>query len=93
MKHPLIYAIIQEKGGKSMTYMGVQSMIVLISHVFFIGMAFWALQALRTDSWIRKYHIPQARLLYIFFAIAIGYTVSSFFIEFITASQNLIYLF
>lgn len=76
-----------------MTHMGIQSLIVLVSHVFFIGMTFWALQALRTDTWIRKYHIHQARLLYIFVSIAIGYSVSSFFIEFILASQNLIFLF
>lgn len=75
-----------------MTYMGVQSLITLVSHIFFICLAFWALQSLRTDTWIRKYHIPQARLLYVLVAIALGYTVSSFFIEFILSSQNLMYL-
>lgn len=76
-----------------MTYIGVQSLITLISHIFFICMAFWALQSIRTDTWIKKYHIPQARLLYVFLAIVIGYNVSSFFIEFILSSQNLIHLF
>lgn len=76
-----------------MRAIGIHSLIALISHIFFICMTFWALQSLRTDTWIKKYHIPQARLLYIFLAIAIGYNVSSFFIEFILDSQNLLHLF
>jgi len=76
-----------------MTYFGIQSLLTIISHVFFISMTFWAMQSLRTDSWIKKNHIPQARLLYIFISIAIGYTVSSFFLEFINSSQNLLLLF
>jgi uncharacterized integral membrane protein (TIGR02327 family) len=76
-----------------MAYMGVQSLITLVSHIFFICLTFWAMQSLRTDTWIRKYHIPQARMLYVLIAIAIGYNVSSFFIEFLLSSQNLMYLF
>jgi len=76
-----------------MTYFGIQSLLTLISHIFFVSMAFWSLQSLRTDTWIKKHHISQARLLYIFLSIAIGYTVSNFFIEFINSSQNLLHLF
>lgn len=76
-----------------MAYFGAEALINLISHIFFICITFWSLQALRTDQIIKKYHIPQARLLYVFLSIAIGYTVSSFFLEFILSSRNLIYLF
>lgn len=76
-----------------MTFIGLQSLVTIISHMIFILMTFWALQGLRTDSWIKKYHIQQAKVLYILLSIAIGYTVSSFFIEFILSSQNLVQLF
>ncbi|WP_220727414.1 DUF1146 family protein [Marinilactibacillus psychrotolerans] len=73
-----------------MTFIGIQSLITIISHITFILITFWALQGLRTDSLIKKYHIQQAKILYIFLSIAIGYTVSSFFI---LSSQNLVQLF
>lgn len=76
-----------------MTYFGIQSLLALICHTFFVCMTFWAMKSLRTDTWIKKHHIPQARVLYIFLSIAIGYTVSSFFIEFIASSQSLMHLF
>lgn len=76
-----------------MTYMGVQSLITLMSHVFFVCLTFWALQSLRTDKWFRKYSNTQARLLYVLISVAVGYTVSSFFMEFVLHSQNLMHLF
>lgn len=69
----------------------LQSIIDLVSHVFFILIAFWSLQAVRTDAFIKKYHVPQARTLYIILAIAIGYTVSNFFIGIIHSIQNVVY--
>lgn len=74
-----------------MTLVALQSVVNLISHIFFIMIAFWSLQALRTDTFIKKYHIPQARTLYILLAIAIGYSVSNFFIDFILSIQNLFF--
>ncbi|GAB2481528.1 DUF1146 family protein [Alkalibacterium psychrotolerans] len=76
-----------------MTIIAMQSIVQLVSHVFFVMVAFWALQALRTDALLKKYHIPQARTLYILVAIAIGYTASNFFIDFILSIQNLFLLF
>ncbi|OJF91573.1 DUF1146 family protein [Alkalibacterium sp. 20] len=70
----------------------LQSIVNLVSHMFFILVAFWAMQALKTDRLIRKYHIPQARTLYVLISIALGYTASSFFIDFILSIQNLFYL-
>ncbi|GAA0361468.1 DUF1146 family protein [Alkalibacterium iburiense] len=73
-----------------MSLITLQSIIHLISHIFFILIAFWSLQSLRTDALIKKYHIPQARTLYILVAIALGYTVSQFFIDFILSIQNVL---
>ena len=70
----------------------LQSIINLVSHIFFVLIAFWAMQALKTDVLIKKYHIPQARTLYILVSIALGYTASNFFIDFILSIQNLFFL-
>ncbi|GEK88309.1 DUF1146 family protein [Alkalibacterium putridalgicola] len=71
----------------------LQSLVNLVSHVFFVLVVFWAMQALKTDVLIKKHHIPQARTLYIVISIAVGYTVSNFFIDFILSIQNLFFLF
>lgn len=65
----------------------------IISHMVFIFLSFWALRATRIEMWIRKNKIPQARLLYFFTAIALGYNVSSFFLEFTSLSRSLAFLF
>lgn len=67
-------------------------MLEIISHMVFIFLSFWALKSTRIETWIRKNHVPEARLLYFFIAIALGYNVSSFFISFITVSRNVAFL-
>lgn len=69
------------------------ALISLVSHFFFIFLTFWALQGIRIDKWLKKHHISQGRILYLFVAITIGFTVSQFFIELVVQSQNLLYLF
>jgi len=76
-----------------MTFIGVQSLITIVSHMTFVFLTFWALQSLRTENWFKKYHIQQARVLYLLLSIAIGYNVSSFFMEFIGYSRTLVQLF
>lgn len=75
-----------------MNFIGIQAAGMLISHIIFILLTFWALQAVRVEKIIRKYHVSQAKVLYLLVSIAIGYLVSTFFIEFILSSQNLIFL-
>ncbi len=55
--------------------------LVLCSHVFFIGISFYALQALRLDTLIGKNRVFQAQLLFILLSIALGATVSNFFLD------------
>lgn len=76
-----------------MSFIGIQALISIVSHIFFILVSFWALKALMIEKWIKKNHIGQAKLIYLFLSITIGYTVSSFMIEFILMSRNLIFLF
>ncbi|MGX7420687.1 DUF1146 family protein [Carnobacterium gallinarum] len=75
-----------------MSIFGVQSLLGVISHILFIMLSFWALRAVRFDNWINKGQVRQAQVLYIFLSIVIGYTVSSFFLEFINLSKSLPYL-
>lgn len=76
-----------------MNFIGIQALISLISHIIFTLLTFWGLKGLMIEKWIKKNHVSQARLLYLFLSIAIGYLVSSFFIEFILMSRNLVFLF
>ncbi|WP_041556478.1 DUF1146 family protein [Carnobacterium sp. 17-4] len=76
-----------------MNFLGVQALITIVSHLFFVLLTFWALKGIRIEKLIKKNNIGQARVLYLFVSITIGYTVSTFFIEFLLTSQNLIFLF
>lgn len=70
-----------------------QPLLAIISHVFFIGVSFYALQALMLDKIIKKNHVFQAQILYIFLSIIIGATVSNFFLELSYWSRRLPFLF
>lgn len=71
-----------------MVYYGNQQIFAIISHVLFIMMTFWAMESLYTRGWIKKNFIPQARLLFMLLSIAIGYLVSSFFLEIVFMAQS-----
>ncbi len=60
---------------------GYNPLLAIISHVFFIGVSFYALQALIPAKVIRKNHVFQSQILYIFLSIMIGSSVSNFFLE------------
>lgn len=76
-----------------MEFIRIQSLITLISHIFFVGISFWSLQSLRMNHLFKKYKTQEIRALYIIVSIVLGYNLSSFFLEFLTYSQNLIYFF
>lgn len=75
------------------TMIGTQAVVSIFSHIFFTGVAFYALRAVMFDKWIRKQHVLQAQILYIFLSIAIGTTVSTFFLNISAWSRQLQYLF
>lgn len=73
--------------------LGQEALISLIAHVFFIAVAFFALQALRLDQIVKQNRVFQLQLLYIFMSIALGSLVAQFFLLVSRWSQQLPYLF
>lgn len=72
---------------------GQEAIIKLISHLFFIGITFFALQSLHFDKLIRSNRVFQARLLYILLTITIGAGVSNFFLDYLFWARQLQFLF
>lgn len=68
---------------------GVDAIVRIGSHLAFIYVSFWALGSLRVEQFFRRDHTTQIRMLYMLVAIFIGYTVSSFFLEFLALCRNL----
>ncbi len=64
--------------------------IVIISHLLFIVITFWALQAINYEKFIKKNHVTQARLLFVIISIVLGYTLSNFFLDYLGASKQLL---
>ncbi|MFB0634106.1 DUF1146 family protein [Bacillus rugosus] len=76
-----------------MSVLGQQAAIGIVVHLIFIAVTWWALQAVNIDPLIKKGKVVQARLLMILLTIAIGTTVSNFFLDYLNYSQQLPYLF
>ncbi|MGM7634727.1 MULTISPECIES: DUF1146 family protein [unclassified Bacillus (in: firmicutes)] len=72
---------------------GQEALISILSHIVFIGLSFWALQAVRYEQIIKANHVFQARLLFILLSIAIGSAVSNFFLDYFLWSRQLPLLF
>lgn len=72
---------------------GSQAIISIFSHLVFIAVSWWALQALNFDKFIRGNHVVQARVLFILLSITIGSIVSNFFLDYLLWSQQLPLLF
>ncbi|MFE8701831.1 DUF1146 family protein [Cytobacillus sp. FJAT-54145] len=72
---------------------GQQAMLSIISHLIFITLAWWALQSLNYEKFLRANHIFQARVLFIMLSIVIGSTVSNFFLDYLLWSQQLPLIF
>lgn len=73
-----------------MTYIRVQSFITIVSHFIFILLSYWSIQSLRMDYLFRKGHPQQLKVFYLLLSLAIGYTASSFFLDFFMHTQNLL---
>ncbi|MBS4206787.1 DUF1146 family protein [Bacillus sp. FJAT-50079] len=73
--------------------LGQQALLSIISHLFFIAISFYGLQALHFDKLLRKNRVFQARLLYILLTIALGTTISNFFLDYLNWARQLTLLF
>ncbi len=58
-----------------------QPLLAIASHLFFMSIAFIALQAVMIEKIIKKNHVIKAQLLFILLSIVIGWAVSNFFLE------------
>lgn len=77
-----------------MQNLGVNAIFALVSHLVFIWLSFNCLQVIDWKKIYNKSVNPRMlQLLIAFLAIALGYTVSSFFLNIISVSQNLTLLF
>ena len=81
----------EKKGDISMQFYGVDAMIRIVSHLLFIYATFWTLQSIRLDQFFKMHYNRQVRLIVVFISIAIGFTVSSFFLEFLALCRNLFF--
>ncbi|WML46224.1 DUF1146 family protein [Neobacillus sp. PS3-40] len=68
---------------------GQMALLSILSHLVFIALAWWALQAIRLDKLLRPNRVFQARLLYILLSILIGSSVSNFFLDYLQWSKQL----
>lgn len=72
---------------------GHQALISILSHLGFIALAWWALQSLNFDKFLRANRVFEARVLFILLSIVIGSTVSNFFLDYLLWSQQLPMIF
>ncbi|MFJ8517845.1 DUF1146 family protein [Lysinibacillus xylanilyticus] len=72
---------------------GQEALIGILSHLFFIAITFYALQAFMLEKIFKKNKVFQIQLIYILFSIAIGSAVSNFFLQISNWSGKLPYLF
>ncbi|GEK33276.1 DUF1146 family protein [Kurthia sibirica] len=75
------------------TMVGTNAVLSLVSHIFFVGVSFYALQSLRYEQIFKKGKTFHIQIILIFVSIALGTAVSNFFLQFINWSQQLQYLF
>jgi len=72
---------------------GQEALLGILSHIFFIAITFYALQAFMLEKIFKKNKVFQIQLIYILLSIAIGTTVSNFFLQVSNWSGKLPYLF
>ncbi|ANB60086.1 DUF1146 family protein [Anoxybacteroides amylolyticum] len=76
-----------------MTGVGQQALLSIISHLFFFALTWWTLQGVQLEKIIKPNRILQARVFYVLLTIAIGSTVSNFFLDYFLWSKQLPFLF
>jgi uncharacterized integral membrane protein (TIGR02327 family) len=72
-----------------MNDLGQIALVSILSHLVFIALSWWALQAIRLEKLLRPNHVLQARILYILLAIFLGSSVSNFFLDYLQWSRQL----
>ncbi|WP_066369349.1 DUF1146 family protein [Neobacillus fumarioli] len=76
-----------------MNDLGQMALVSILSHLVFIALAWWALQAIRLEKLLRANHVLQARVLYLLLAIFLGSSASNFFLDYLQWSRQLPMIF
>lgn len=71
----------------------IDALINIIIHIIFIVLSWKALEGLNFEKLIKKNKVIESRLLFILLSITIGTIASTFVINLIQWSRQLIYLF
>ncbi|MBY3619186.1 DUF1146 domain-containing protein [Acinetobacter sp. CUI P1] len=72
---------------------GTSSMISMIVSLLSVVLSWWALQNLKLDLVIRYPKSPQGRLLHLLLAIVLGHFVAGFFLDYLSWSGMIRYMF
>ncbi|MDF2536362.1 MAG: hypothetical protein K0R18_2524 [Bacillales bacterium] len=71
----------------------VNEVVQLFSHLSFIAIAWWAIQAIHFEKILRKSKALQIKVLYILLSIALGSILSNFFLNYVQIGLNMSNLF
>ncbi|MFD3446659.1 DUF1146 family protein [Microbacteriaceae bacterium 4G12] len=72
---------------------GQQALTSIFSHLLFITLTWWALQGIHIERLMKKGKVIQTKVLLMLLTIAIGTSVSNFFLDYLNYSKSLTYLF
>ncbi|WP_339263753.1 DUF1146 family protein [Solibacillus sp. FSL W7-1472] len=72
---------------------GQQAIVNVLAYIIFIGIALYTLQGLRIEQLFKKGKTFQIQLFYILTSIVIGSVVADFFLNFLSWSQTIPYIF
>ncbi|MRG86180.1 DUF1146 family protein [Salinibacillus xinjiangensis] len=72
---------------------GMSAFTGIISHIIFFVVTWKVLEGLRIEQFFKKGKVMEARILFILVCITIGATASNFFLDILSWSQDLVYLF
>ncbi len=87
-------ASINKKRGYFLTNgLGLEAFIHIVVNLLCLGLAWWALQSFRFDLFVKNPKSKQAAALKVICALALGYLIARFFLDYFQAVQLLPYLF
>ncbi|MBW1605835.1 DUF1146 family protein [Lactobacillus sp. Sy-1] len=66
----------------------IVSIMTIVSHLFFISIAFWWIQDIHIERYIRM-HESQAKVMIVMLSVVFGFICSSFFIDVVNAILGL----
>ena len=86
--------IVIKKGGFIIMFsIGQLAITGLLSHIIFILITWYVMQAINFEPIIRKNRTTEARIFFLLIAVVIGTSVSRFFLDILQWSRDLLFLF